>query len=380
LQGEQTVRTLDLVVLSHLRWGFVYQRPQHLLSRLARTRRVFFIEEPIADASAAPYWEFDRPLPNLTVCRLHTPGMGQGFTDEQLEHFQPAIRELIDEQGLEEYAAWFYTPMALPLLDSMDPQAIVYDCMDELSGFLNAPPALVENERKLLSVADLVFTGGPSLYRAKQNKHPRVYCFSSSVDAAHFAKARAGGGLEEPSDQQNIAHPRLGYFGVIDERIDLPLLDGVAAARPDWQIVMVGPVVKIDPATLPQRPNLHYLGGKKYDELPQHLAGWDVCLMPFARNDATRFISPTKTLEYMAAEKPIVSTPITDVAEPYGDVVYLADTVDAFVSACESAMNESPDEHEVRAARMRDVLSRTSWDATASQMATLIDKLGTEAS
>jgi glycosyltransferase involved in cell wall biosynthesis len=219
-----------------------------------------------------------------------------------------------------------------------------------------------------------MFTGGPSLFRAKQARHPNVHCFPSSVDAAHF---RVGGTGERPpvpeaEDQAGLPHPRLGFYGVIDERLDLPLLDFIAAAHPEWQIVLVGPVVKIDPATLPRRENIHYYGQRSYDDLPRYLAGWDVCLLPFARNDATRFISPTKTLEYMAAELPIVSTPITDVVEPYGDIVYAGDTPEAFQAACEAALAATPQERSRRATQMRRVLAGTSWDVTVSAMEKLL--------
>jgi UDP-galactopyranose mutase len=246
--------------------------------------------------------------------------------------------------------------------------------MDELSLFLGAPPELLSREAALLECADLMFTGGPSLYRAKQARHPNVHCFPSSVDAAHFRVARAGEiTVDEPKNQAGLPHPRLGFYGVVDERLDLGLLDYVAAARPTWQIVLVGPVVKIDPATLPRRPNIQYIGQRSYQELPGYLAGWDVCLLPFARNDATRFISPTKTLEYMAAERPIVSTPITDVAEPYGDIVYLGDTPPAFLAACEAALRERPEEREFRTGRMRQVLAGTSWEVTARAMEKLLN-------
>jgi UDP-galactopyranose mutase len=219
-----------------------------------------------------------------------------------------------------------------------------------------------------------MFTGGPSLFRAKQARHPNVHCFPSSVDAAHFRLARAGeaGGVPEAEEQAGLPHPRLGFYGVIDERLDLALLEFVADARPDWQIVLVGPVVKIDPATLPRRANIHYFGQRSYDELPRYLVGWDVCLLPFARNDATRFISPTKTLEYMAAELPIVSTPITDVAEPYGHIVYLGQTPDEFLAGCDRALAAAPEERAARTAQMRQVLAGTSWDVTVTSMETLL--------
>jgi glycosyltransferase involved in cell wall biosynthesis len=246
--------------------------------------------------------------------------------------------------------------------------------MDELSLFHGAPPELLDRETELLECADVMFTGGPSLFRAKQARHPNVHCFPSSVDAAHFRSARSGetGRVREAEDQVRIPHPRLGFYGVIDERLDLSLISFIAEVRPQWQIVLVGPVVKIDPATLPRRPNIHYFGQRSYEELPRYLVGWDICLLPFARNQSTRFISPTKTLEYMAAELPIVSTPITDVAEPYGKIVYLGSTPEEILAACEAALNAGAEERERRVTQMREVLAGTSWDVTVSAMETLL--------
>jgi UDP-galactopyranose mutase len=363
----------DLVVFCHLRWNFVYQRPQHLLSTLAADRRVFVIEEPIHDAASEGHWERNWPAPNVCVLKPHTPLDAPGFNEQQFTYLRPLVEQLV-KRDLKRHVAWFYTPLALPLLDALAPEAVVYDCMDELSSFLHAPPSLVAREAELLERADVVFTGGPSLYRAKKNRHPNVHCFPSSVDAAHFARARADHQppLQEPSEQRDLPHPRLGFYGVIDERFDTHLLDKVAEARPQWQFMMVGPTVKIDPQTLPRRPNIHYTGQQEYAKLPEFLAGWDVCLLPFARNESTRFISPTKTLEYMAAERPIVSTPITDVAEPYGDFVYLGDTPEAFLQACEAALSASPEERTRRVERMREVLGPTSWKATAHAMSEFV--------
>ena len=280
------------------------------------------------------------------------------------------MAELREELGTTNLLTWLYTPMALPLALALDPDAAVDDCMDELSLILGAPPELLTLESQLLEYADVMFTGGPSLFRAKQSRHPNVHCFPSSVDAEHFrVRERL---TSEAEDQAELPHPRLGFYGVIDERLDLAIVDRLAEAHPDWQIVLVGPVVKIDPASLPRRPNLHYLGQRSYEELPRYLAGWDVCLLPFARNDATRFISPTKTLEYMAAELPIVSTSIRDVADVYGDIVYLGDTPDEFLAACEQALASSAQERATRAQRMRKVLAGTSWEATASAMEQLL--------
>ena len=361
----------EIITFSHLRWDFVYQRPQHLLSRMAARRHVYFVEEPVFD-EAPPHWELLTPEPNITVLRPHTPERSAGYSEAQLEILKPLIRDFLLQANLADYILWFYTPMALPLADGLSSRAIVYDSMDELSAFLHAPRELLEREEQLFHAADVVFTGGPSLYRAKKDRHHNVHCFPSSVDVKHFAKARST--MIEAPQQVSIPHPRFGFFGVIDERLDVPLLRALAEAHPEWQIVMVGPVVKIDQSVLPDNPNIHYLGQRKYDELPAFLSGWDVCLLPFARNDATRFISPTKTLEYMAAEKPIVSTPITDVAEPYKEIVYLGATPQEFIAACERAIGSGENERKARSTKMRGVLSRTSWDSTVESMDALIVK------
>jgi UDP-galactopyranose mutase len=365
---------IDVIAFSHLRWDFVFQRPQQLLSRFARQHRVLFLEEPI-DAGVEPDgYELTRHSPSLTVARPRLAHLAGRSGGEVAATLQTLTRDLVAAEGFDTPVAWMYTPMALPLLDAVDPALVVYDCMDELSLFLGAPPELVERETELLARADLVFTGGVSLYEAKRARHPRVSCFPSSVDAAHFARAKSGRGVvPEAADQAMLGHPRLGYFGVIDERLDPKILVALADAHPEWQIVMVGPIVKIDPATLPVRPNIHYLGQREYHQLPAYLAGWDVCLLPFAMNAATRFISPTKTLEYMAAERPIVSAPIADVVDAYCHIVYLGETPADFVRACETALSAPAIEREARAVRMRTVLARTSWDATASRMEKLIE-------
>ncbi|HWC96725.1 MAG TPA: FAD-dependent oxidoreductase [Candidatus Sulfopaludibacter sp.] len=335
---------------------------------------MLFVEEPIFCAELTqPEWQFSEAEPNVLVCTPRTPSRAPGFHDEQMPFLRELLLDLCKREEIENPILWFYTPMALPLADGLAARAIIYDCMDELSAFLNPPPQILEREQALLDRASLVFTGGPSLYQAKQHRHANVYCFPSSVDAAHFAKA-SGDEIAEAEDQKDLPRPRLGYFGVIDERLDLELLRALADAHPEWQIVMVGPVVKIDPATLPRNSNITYFGQRGYQELPSYLKGWNVCLMPFARNDATRYISPTKTLEYMAAEKMIVSTPITDVAQPYGDVVYLGGTTEEFVSACERALHAPADERTARTTAMREILSRTSWDQTAQRIEALIEE------
>ena len=356
-----------LIVFCHLRWDFVFQRPQHLMTRLAEHYNILFIEEPVQTEGPA-HLKKTAVAPNITVCQPHTNVPHYGFHDDQIPVLQGLLSDLVPEG--ERPVVWFYTPMALPLLQGLDPALVVYDCMDELSAFKNPPKQLLQRESALLNIADLVFTGGPSLYEAKKNRHPNAHCFSSSVAANHFRQA-----LDEAishKDQAHVAGPRLGFYGVIDERFDTGLVREMAAAHPEWQIVLVGPVVKIDPAELPRADNVHYMGQRGYQELPQFLAGWDVCLLPFAMNESTKFISPTKVLEYMAAEKPSVSTPITDVKVPYGDVVAIAETPAEYIAACERMLAQTAEENAAMAKRMREVVANTSWDKTAARMHELI--------
>jgi UDP-galactopyranose mutase len=359
-----------IIVFSHLRWDFVYQRPQHLLSRLAQYYRVIFFEEPVFQEGEASL-NISTPLPNLMVCKPITPVKTNGFHDDQLPYLQQMVRELAAEY--QDPIVWFYTPMALPLLEELEPRHLVYDCMDELSAFKNPPPYLVERENELLKLADIVFTGGPSLYNAKKHRNPNVHCFPSSVDVEHFRRA-LDKNTAHPS-QRELPRPRLGFYGVIDERFDADMVGKVAEAHPEWQIVLVGPVAKIDPNSLPRQSNIHYMGQQSYEALPQFLAAWDVCLMPFAMNESTKFISPTKSLEYMAAELPIVSTPVKDVVDLHNDVAEIATSSSEFIAACERVLTMPSDEKQAKIRLMRQKLSRTSWNVTAAKMRELLEGL-----
>lgn len=328
------------------------------MSRAARTRRVIFFEEPKFDAHR-PCLEVTRHACGVTVATPHLPeGAGPVHTHTLLDF-------LLSSERVREFVAWYYTPMALEFSAHLRPLATVYDCMDELSAFAGAPPGLRESERALLARADLVLAGGHSLYLAKRDLHPNVHEFPSSVDVAHFARARTR--QPDPADQAGIPAPRIGFFGVLDERLDRELIAGIAARCPGWHFVLVGPTAKISRHDLPSAPNLHYLGQKSYDELPSYIAGWHVAILPFARNEATRFISPTKTPEYLAAGRPVVSTAITDVVRPYGDegLVRIADNPDAFVDAIRAALCERPSAWLPRADAF---IGKYSWDSTWSRI------------
>lgn len=361
----------DLLCFSHLRWNFVFQRPQHLLSRFARERRVFFFEEPVYGTAGSHLEESE----SREGVRVATPHLPSGLSETQIIALQRGLlNAFMAEHEIERPITWYYTPMALPFSRHLRARATAYDCMDELSGFRGAPASLLELEGELLDRADVVFTGGVSLYEAKQHLHRNIHACPSSVDTAHFARAR--GKLPAPPDQAALRHPLLGFFGVVDERLDLALVGSLAALRPDWDLVILGPVVKIDPATLPRAPNLHYLGSKAYGDLPNYLSGWDVALMPFALNESTRFISPTKTPEYLAAGKPVVSTRIRDVERPYGELglVQIADSAQDFVSAIAGCLAEDA---ALRQPRVEAFLSHNSWDDTWGRMRGLLESAAT---
>lgn len=350
-----------LICFSHLRWNFVYQRPQHLMTRASENYRVYYVEEPMwgNDLRVSICQQSD----NLNVVVPHLP---HGISHEEfLQYQRQLVDELIEREKITDYIAWYYTPMALLFTDHLKPALTVYDCMDELSAFLGAPRELIDKEKELMAQAAVMFTGGHSLYDAKRDRHNAVYAFPSSIDYAHFSSARAK--LTDPDDQRAIGHPRIGFSGVIDERFDRDLLAEVARRRPDWQFVMLGPIVKIDSASLPQGDNVHYLGMKDYKQLPTYFSNWDVAILPFALNDSTRFISPTKTPEYLSAGLPVVSTPIRDVIRTYGapDFVQIADTALAFEKAIERAL---AGHHPTNWERIDSLLAESSWNHTWQEM------------
>jgi UDP-galactopyranose mutase len=361
-----------LICFSHLRWNFVFQRPQHLMSRFARQMPVVFWEEPMEiGPKETPFLQV-REAEGTPDVRVVVPHLPQGMPEDAREATLSRLLDAHVSSISGRLISWYYTPMMLPFSRHIEADVTVFDAMDELSKFKFAPVKLLELEQELIDRADVVFTGGSSLYEAKKDRHDNVHCFPSSVDRTHFAKARAR--LFDPADQEELPKPRLGFYGVIDERFDTELLAEAAEMRPDWSFVMVGPVVKISDEDLPKRHNIHYLGSKTYEQLPAYLAGWDVALMPFAMNESTEFISPTKTPEYLAGGKPVVSTPIRDVVRHYGHLegVQIASTAEEFVAACDRALELSRNRESGWLAEADLMLSATSWDTTQARMSGLI--------
>lgn len=364
-----------LICFSHLRWNFVYQRPQHLLSRAAMHADVFYFEEPIFD-SAEP--QLVATLVDQDV-RVLVPHLPPPVSPEAAELQQ---RQLLDEflatRSFPELIFWYYTPMALGFTSHLQPDVCLYDCMDQLNAFRFAPPQLMAREIELMARCDAVFTGGQSLFEAKEHGHHNLHCFPSSIDRAHFEQARYLRGAVDPADQHAIPTPRAGFFGVIDERMDMELLRAVAQQLPQVQFVMIGPFAKIDPYDLPKLRNLHWLGPKQYVELPSYLAGWECGIMPFALNESTRFISPTKTPEYLASGLPVVSTNINDIRRPYGDLGLVSIATTAAEFAHQIKRNILMRDDKSRLTRVDEFLSDKSWDTTFHGMIQILRECGAQ--
>ena len=355
---------MEIICFCHIRWNFVYQRPQHLMSRFSRYNRVFFIEEPVFESSGKSFMEINKYEDNIWVV---TPHLLERYTpDEMVFEQRILLSSLYRDHEITSYIHWYYTPMALSISNHLKPDMVIYDCMDELSNFKFAPAELKQKEKELFRIADLVFTGGHNLYEAKKNSHHNIFPFPSSIDRNHFMQARLL--TKEPEDQANLTHPIFGFYGVIDERFDVELLREVATRKCEWNFVIIGPVVKIDPAILPQLDNIHYTGARNYGQLPAYLSGWDVAMIPFLLNDSTKYISPTKTPEYLAAGVPVISSSIVDVVNPYGvnNLVHIADDADAFIKAGEKELGRVNKKSWM--AQVDLFLKENSWDQTWSQM------------
>jgi len=367
----------DLVVASHLRWSFVWQRPQQLLSRLAKHHRILFVEEPVFAPQGVdkPAARLNEVLPNVIVLEPQVLESECGDTPLWMwpcqEEISRQVRQALKALDFQQRTLWLYTPTPDFLVETVRPDMMVYDVMDELANFKYAPAQLKQNEKRLLAQSAVVFTGGASMYDSKKHLNPNTHLFASGVDGKHYASA-CDPATTTPEWMDDIPSPRATYVGVIDERMDYELIAKMADAFPQIQFLMCGPVVKVDPAQLPQRPNLHYPGQQTYQDLPRILKGSDICLMPFAQNDATKYISPTKTLEYMATHRPIVSTSIPDVKRFYSDIVYLADTAEEFVQQIAAAFEEPAHERARKRLREEKILAEQAWDAIADSMETLM--------
>lgn len=358
---------MTIICFSHLRWNFVYQRPQHLFTRFAKEHEIYVIEEPMYDDG------YDRNIVAIANndIKVVTPYLNNKQNEiPTVDRQRHLLKKLFHEHNISNYIFWYYSPMMFLFSRNFHPSLIIYDCMDELSAFRHAPPELKQAEAELFKEADVVFTGGYSLYYAKKDKHFNVHPFPSSIEKEHFLKARTQ--VEEPADQANIPHPRFGFFGVLDERFDIDLMREVSARKPEWNFIFLGPVVKINSDELPQSNNVFYLGSKSYNQLPDYISGWDVALIPFALNESTAFISPTKTPEYLAAGKPVISTAIKDVVKPYGEknLVHIINSADEFINAGEEILQQK--DNTAWLYKVDEFLATNSWDKTYADMHNII--------
>lgn len=363
-----------LIVFSHLRWDAYRQRAQQLLSRLARHWNVLYVEAPVRAHGAARLAHSVRAS-DVEVLTPFTPLEAPAFDDRQLDLVGPLLNHFLRAQRSETSLAWFSTPMAWPLAGLCKPRVVIYDCTGER---IECAPLMQEREQALLARADLVLAAGPSLYAAKRKHNANTVCLPSAVDARRFSPARLSRERaltrEAAAVCAGIGAPRLGFFGAIDERLDLELIAQLADARADWQIVMAGPLRGIAADALPHRANLHWLGAQPQALLPHLMATWDLCLMPFVLNGRTRFLNPDQTLEYMAGVKPIVSTALPDVVALHGGVVRIAHDAAEFVRACEQVLVEPAHKRSQRISEMLSTVSCACWERSAASVQQLIER------
>lgn len=363
--------SFPIIVHCHLCWDWVWQRPQQFLSRLSIKHPVLFIEtlgpDPSLAAPLARWRKLEAPL-NITILQLQFPTWRWGDGDYVDQERRRLVQEFMEGPVKGQFdgaVQWFYDPMAVTAFGGQMGEVLnVYDCMDELSKFKGAPPNILERERELLDLADVVFTGGARLYDSKSQHNENCHFYGCGVDCEHFGKARLESTLPPP-DVAALKQPVLGYFGVVDERMDYELVAKLADANPEWNVAILGPVMKVDPASLPQRPNLHWMGHKAYTDLPACCKGFSVCLMPFAMNESTEFINPTKALEYMATGRPIVSTPVPDVVRNFGSVVKIGASHEEFIALCHSALRE-PDSGSVE--RGLEMAHANTWESIVARL------------
>ena len=284
---------MDVVVLSHLRWDFVYQRPQHLMTRAAGRHRVLFIEEPLSADTFAFQMRTD-----TSGVRVVQPLLPSGTPDPDAESWlRGALTDLVAEwRG----AGWSSgTTRSWPSRSA----AISRPRSRSSTAWISSARFAVRHQpfaraKTRSSVAPTLSSPGAGAFGRRSGACIRVFTVSRA--ASTFRTSRRPGWRSEPPALASIPHPRLVYAGVIDERIDLDLLHALADSGAG-EVVLIGPVAKIDPADIPRGPHIHALGQRPYAELPSFFAHADLGLMPFALNEATRFISPTKTPEYLAA-------------------------------------------------------------------------------
>lgn len=367
--GNFSWASLDMVCFSHLRWNFVYHRPQHLLTRFAKCMRVFYIEEPVFHASSDRY-DITLTPENITIVVPHLEGDYKQFN--VMERLHTLLQELFAEEKINSYIFWYCNPEAICFTEQFSPHLVVYDCLDELAAFSPLPNAVHECENTLLKSADLVFTSGQSLFESKKKLHNNIHVFPNSVDKKHFEAARSI--KFDPPDQDAIPHPRIGFFGTLDERFDINLLTKIGQLKPSWHFVIIGPVVRIDPTTLPHMSNIHYLGQKRYEELPHYIAGWDLATILYVHDEKTRHANPTKTEEYLCAGKPVISTPINDVIRYYGntELVRIAGTAEEFIRVAESQLKLEDKDISEWIMRVDSQLLHHSWNKTWSEMMSIM--------
>jgi len=377
-----------IICFSHLTWDRnLFQRPQQLMLRFSKRFNVLYVSgyscrQFFIDLFRRKKTHSYHVTDNLAVYSPFALPPIKKYSSITIRLNKILLSFLVKRRlkklKFKDPILWIYHPRYIDAIGKFKEELIIYDCMDDFTSLLSDyedRERNIKDERALLKKADMVFAGGYSIAELKRDSREHIHVFPSAVEIYHFKKARSDN-LEMPDDITDIPHPILGYWGAIDERVDHELLKRLAMKHPEWSIVLLGPIVRHkagDLSYLKEIKNIFWLGPKDYSLLPNYAKAFDVCLIPFVLSREGKFLSPTKTLEYLATGKPVVSTPITDVVRFYDGVVGIADGPDEFGMAVRRCMEE--DNASMKQKRICFTENK-SWEDTAEKMEKLIlDKI-----
>jgi glycosyltransferase involved in cell wall biosynthesis len=378
------IEAQDIICFAH-DWGGDPTSKTHIMRLLAKKSRVLWVNSiamrrPVASKSDARrlITKLRRAFagcvevePNIFVVNplvLPLPGsaLAQRLNGVLLER---SLRRTLSKLSFARPILWTFLPTMNRLVGRLGERLLVYHCVDKYSEFSGVPrDAIVAMERDLVKRADLVFTSAARLLEECRPLNPHTHFITHGVDTAHFGRA-LDPQTPVPDDLAGIRKPVAGFFGLIADWVDLPLIRSLARERPDWSFVLIGKAAT-DLAPLQGLSNVHWLGQKPYTELPGYCRGFDVALIPFVQNELTLRVNPLKLREYLAAGLPVVSTPLPEISR-YDGLVRLATRREEFIGGIEAALAERSPE---LAGRRFEAMRGESWEARVADMARLIDE------
>ncbi|MEW6448454.1 MAG: glycosyltransferase [Bacillota bacterium] len=375
------LRDKDIICLSSVNWDPIWTRKQQVLSRLHPSNRILYVEPPgtlISPFKDPSYWGkwrpwgrwVSRPRPNIYVFQppfVLPFGNMYHWVGKLNQYWLAAwVNLAIHRLKIKHPILWTYLPGTAAVARLIKHAVLIYDCVDEHGAYkgLVSERTIWKLETELLRTADITFVTAPGLYQRRKDHARRIYYVPNAADVAHFNKA-CDPETPIPEEIRRLPSPRLCFVGVVQEWVDTELLARVARERPEWSIVLIGPVAPgISLHGLDKMPNVFFLGRKPKEVLPNYLKGCEVCLNLFRKSTLTANVSPLKFYEYLASGRPVVSTEMPAVEE-FADLIEIAADAPGFITAVEKALaEENAGRREKRLARARE----HSWEARVALM------------